>query len=339
MAESTISWTRYTFNPWLGCAEVSPACAGCYARVMVQDRFHRAVWGGPGKGVGTRARTSADYWRQPRRWNFDAELSYLAWKAVPEGPPPQRPFVFCASLADVFDNQVPVDWRADLFRLIRETPWLIWLLLTKRPQNIPYMVEQAGGLPRNVALGTTVEDMPRAVLNLPTLCTDARSLNPAFIFASLEPLLEEVNLRRIPVKKVAPHGVGYDHLEFDALTGTWAPGKPPRGKGYVPSPRLPRRAWGLDLCITGGETDQGQHKARPTLPDAFRRVRDDCLAVGTTYHHKQNGEWVSVSEVEGKGEIFTFPDGANVRRVGKAKSGRTLDGVIYDALPELDPVP
>ena len=91
----------------------------------------------------------------------------------------------------------------------------------------------------------------------------------------------------------------------------------------------------VDWVITGGETDQGKARARPSNPQWFRDVRDACRATGALYHHKQNGEWVSVSEVEGAGAHFTFPDGRTVRRVGRAKSGRTIDGAVHDSRPDL----
>lgn len=88
-----------------------------------------------------------------------------------------------------------------------------------------------------------------------------------------------------------------------------------------------------DWVITGGETDQGAHKARPTHPDWFRSLRDQCEAAGVPFHHKQNGEWVSVSEVAGDGPHFRFTDGATVRRIGKHLSGRTIDHVEHNAFP------
>jgi protein gp37 len=67
--------------------------------------------------------------------------------------------VFCASLADVFDNQAPSAWREDLFELIRECDLLDWLLLTKRPQNIAKMLPPDWGDGyHNVWLGMTAED-------------------------------------------------------------------------------------------------------------------------------------------------------------------------------------
>jgi protein gp37 len=90
-----------------------------------------------------------------------------------------------------------------------------------------------------------------------------------------------------------------------------------------------------EWIITGGETDQGGHKARPSNPQWFRDIRDQCVQAQVAYHHKQNGEWVSVSEVEGDGAHFSFDDGRTVRRIGKRRSGRTIDGAVHDARPEI----
>ena len=70
--------------------------------------------------------------------------------------------VFCASLADVFDNEVPQLWRTSLFGLIHDTPHLDWLLLTKRIGNAAQMLKSdppegidMGALP-NVWIGATI---------------------------------------------------------------------------------------------------------------------------------------------------------------------------------------
>lgn len=171
-ANSKIEWTDHTFNPWIGCTEVSAACDFCYARTM-SERYGWAQWGNY-----PRHRTSASTWKQPLKWNREAAKAGV------------RKRVFCASLADVFDNQVPEHWRRDLFVLIEETPNLDWLLLTKRPQNIsrmntPFFREHP---PLNVWLGTTIE-------NRDEMHKRARHLKsiPARIhFWSAEPLLEDL---------------------------------------------------------------------------------------------------------------------------------------------------
>ena len=110
MAEvSEISWTDATFNPWIGCTKVSPACDHCYAE---RDNGRRGWVAGWGPGV-PRRRTKT--WGDPLKWNRKATESGL------------RPRVFCASLADVFDNEVPQAWREDLWALLRATPNLRWI--------------------------------------------------------------------------------------------------------------------------------------------------------------------------------------------------------------------
>src|SRR5579871_6812298 len=133
--ETEISWTDSTFNPWIGCTNVSPGCDHCYAEAMAK-RYSWAKW-----GKHPRRRTSQGNWRKPLQWNADANHFGRIHG--------RRRRVFCASLADVFDNQVPRAWRADLFALIRATPELDWQLLTKRPQNIIKMLpaDWGGGYP------------------------------------------------------------------------------------------------------------------------------------------------------------------------------------------------
>jgi len=149
MAEnSKIEWTDHTFNPWIGCTNVSPGCDHCYAETMANRRGW-AKWGNH-----PRHRTSRTYWRQPLKWNVDAKQFRRQHG--------HRPRVFCASLADVFDNQIPAVWRAELFELIRECRRLDWLLLTKRPQNARKMLPSDWGDGyQNVWLGITAEDQKR----------------------------------------------------------------------------------------------------------------------------------------------------------------------------------
>lgn len=127
MAEETaISWADATFNPWIGCTKVSTgpqgACENCYAE---RDNGRRGWVPGWGPGV-PRRRTKT--WGNPRAWDRKAQQTGY------------RPRVFCASLADVFDNEVPQEWRDDLWQLIRETPNLRWMLLTKRIGNATKML-------------------------------------------------------------------------------------------------------------------------------------------------------------------------------------------------------
>jgi protein gp37 len=169
MKNSAISWTHHTFNPWIGCTKVSPGCQHCYAETL-NKRYGKDLWG-PGK---ERQRTSPAYWKQPLAWQRDALISGKQTR------------VFCASMADVFDPVVPVEWRWDLFKLIRKTPNLSWLILTKRPGEISSL-----GLPtENVWLGTSVEDQRRVMERIPAMLRTPAAIH----FLSAEPLLENVTL-------------------------------------------------------------------------------------------------------------------------------------------------
>jgi protein gp37 len=180
MAEnSKIEWTDHTFNPWIGCTKVSPACDHCYAEAMMDHRYGTVEWG----AGNDRKRTSPGNWKLPLRWNRQAQA---------DG---SRPRVFCASLADVFDNEVDPMWRRDLFRLIEDTKSLVWLLLTKRIGNVMKMTDPLEGnsmLPDNVALGATFanqEEYDRDRFKLQQAGSAA-----LFTFASFEPLLGPVIL-------------------------------------------------------------------------------------------------------------------------------------------------
>ena len=176
VANSKIEWTDHTFNPWVGCTKVSPACDGCYAENLIANRFGRAQWG----AGEARERTSKANWRKPIAWDRQATATG------------KRPLVFCASLADVFDNEVDPAWRADLMDLIEATPNLIWLLLTKRIGNVRKMT--AGRLPGNAAIGATIANQEEYNRDAVKLAEVRAALRPLFSFGSFEPLLGPIAL-------------------------------------------------------------------------------------------------------------------------------------------------
>ena len=120
------------------------------------------------------------------------------------------------------------------------------------------------------------------------------------------------------------------------------------------TPYLNEKMW----VISGGESG---HKARPSHPDWFRSLRNQCLNAGVPYFHKQNGEWIARSQnVEGvvaRGDDWgalardgTFLRGATtwngrdedseegearMVRVGKKIAGRLLDGVEWSQVPNV----
>jgi hypothetical protein len=101
--------------------------------------------------------------------------------------------VFCASLADVFDNEVPQAWRDDLWALIRETPNLRWLLLTKRIGNAPKMLPPDWPYP-NAGLMSTIVTQEEWDRDYPKLA----AIPAAFHFVSDEPTLRRHRHRRRP---------------------------------------------------------------------------------------------------------------------------------------------
>jgi protein gp37 len=179
MGETTgIDWTDHTFNPWIGCSRVSPGCVNCYADDMSQ-RF------GMGKGQslwrrhGKRQVTSAGNWRNPQKWDTAA---FLAGRQAR---------VFCASMADVFEDRRDLDEpRARLWRLIEGMPHLDWQLLTKRIDRVAELVPWGNSWPPNVWLGTSIENQTWADRRLPVL----RTIPAAVRFVSAEPLLGPVRL-------------------------------------------------------------------------------------------------------------------------------------------------
>lgn len=208
MAEnSAISWTTHSFNHVRGCTKVSPGCKFCYAE-QFSGRNHATLgqWG----PNGTRVVASESMWKQPLKWNRDAEKAG------------ERHRVFCASLADVFEGRDTMPesaWEAvdaarnRLFALIEQTPHLDWLLLTKRPENIMEMVPPIwkmngdlrfrnkdgewysaakGGFPPNVWIGTSVENQETANERIPHLLQVPAKVR----FLSMEPLLGFVSLTK-----------------------------------------------------------------------------------------------------------------------------------------------
>lgn len=171
---SKIEWTHHTFNPWWGCIKVSPACKHCYAESWAK-RVGMDLW----SAGSARRFFSEAHWRQPLKWNRDAELVR------------RRRRVFCASMGDIFENRRELDlWRSMLWPIIEQTPWLDWLLLTKRPQHIAALVPWTDTWPHNIWLGTTAENQRWANKRIPILLKHKAAIH----FISCEPLLGSIDL-------------------------------------------------------------------------------------------------------------------------------------------------
>lgn len=212
-SETKIQWADATWNPWRGCTKVSPGCKNCYAEARDKRFTGGAHW-----GVGApRELAGRNKWREPLRWNAAAGKQTACGDCDPclGGRPDQcavdpikRPRVFCASLADVFDPEVPAKWRGDMLATIGACPNLNFLLLTKRPERIRQLCAEAflevpagndwvaywleGQIPANVWLGTSAENQEFADKRIPELAK-----TPARVrFVSFEPLLGPINVER-----------------------------------------------------------------------------------------------------------------------------------------------
>ena len=332
MQNSKIEWTDHTFNPWWGCVKVSPGCQHCYAETLAH-RYGHDVWG-PAKTTSRRG-MSANYWKQPLKWNKQAHADGV------------RRRVFCASMADVFeDHPGVVEWRAELFALIEQTPALDWLLLTKRPEHMPRFAPAhwAGGWPVNVWAMTSVEDQEQAEKRTPLLLQVPARVRGL----SCEPLLGPVNVARWLCCPWCGDG---DRARQD-LNGTWYH----ENDGWArPCPTTSRgpAVHTIDWVIVGGESGRA---ARPMHPDWARSLRDQCQAAGVAYHFKQWGEykpspWVPEPNAKPHFALAVEHDGSHVyaqvghiagfrsptevcmERVGKHAAGRVLDGRTWDEVP------
>ncbi|WP_029310758.1 DUF5131 family protein [Acidiphilium angustum] len=256
MAEDTrISWAHSTHNFWLGCTKISPACENCYACDWAKRTGQSELW------AGKLRRTTPQNWHKPIRWNA---------KAAETG---ETHRVFSSSLSDFFDNQAPDEWRQDAWSLIRATPYLTWMILTKRPQNIAKMLPPNwwAGYP-NVWLGTTVENQAEAERRIPALTAVPARLR----FLSCEPLLGPLDL-----------------LYPESLFGADGPSRCCSGLdcGCMGRPIDPWLIYGIDWVIAGGESGPN---ARPMHPQWVRSLRRQCAEARVTFHFKQWGAWQSM---------------------------------------------
>jgi protein gp37 len=271
---SAIEWCDHTFNPWRGCTKVSEGCRNCYAEAL----SHRnpsvlGQWGPPG----TRVPAAESYWRQPVKWDREAKVAGV------------RRRVFCASLADVFEGPETMPpasiypiraARRRLFDIIRQTPNLDWLLLTKRPAYIMERVERAaydgrpsattnmldawlaGHPPENIWIGTSVENQETADERIPHLLKTPATIR----FLSCEPLLGPIDLARSLAL------ANYTKL--------------------IRSEELPALHWLID----GGESGPGARRYDFAWSESIER---QCEAAGVAYFRKQIGSNAGWTDADG----------------------------------------
>jgi protein gp37 len=304
--KTRIEWATHTENFQSGCSKVSPACSNCYALTMSR---RLANMGGPSRYDGV---TSGTVGEPVWTGEIVADLVQLSriFQGLRSARKPRR--VFLNSMTDTFHQDAPQSALALLADEIKATssdhPHVL-MLLTKRPGGLLQWQRQhfPAGLPAWVWVGCTVEDQRRANDRIPLLM----AVRAGVRFLSMEPLLGPVDLRR-----VSPLA---DGTVFDALSS-------PDG-----SP--------ISWVITGGESGPG---ARPSHPDWFRSLRDQCISASVAFHFKQWGEWAGdclcdvYSPVSCSTVARPQPGVVGVMfRCGKHRAGRVLDGRTWDGLPDV----
>lgn len=280
MPESTaIAWTDHTWSPWIGCTEISPGCDHCYARALDRRlryglRKGEGPEGAPHWGA-DRPRYRTKSWDQPLRWNASAERAGLRRRIFP-------------SMCDPFDNEVPAQWRVDLFDIILRTPHLTWMLLTKRIGNVagmlPITVNPFDSVYPNVWLGATIVSQQEADRDIPKLLATPAANR----FVSYEPALGPVDFTRLMVPERNPRHDGGWVLAHNALTGR-----------YASSPYSESTGPALSWVIVGGESDQPGMRARPFDLQWARDTVRQCREAGTACFVKQvgsNARWDGIGE-------------------------------------------
>lgn len=286
MAEkSQIEWTEATWNPWYGCTKISPGCKFCY---MYRDmeRYGRDPF------TVTRSKTK---FADP-----------LKWVKNPETTPK---YCFTCSWSDFFIEAAD-EWRAEAWKIIRQTPQITYQILTKRPHLIRERLPKdwGDGYP-NVWLGVSVESQKYADERVPLLLQTPAAIR----WISAEPLLRPVEL--IPLNcrycghREDQHGYGRavgcqagDGSEANPICGC----RKNRGEPFHDSSGVYDREWhGISWCVVGGESGSD----RAMNPDWARSLRDQCKAAGVAFFMKQMGGPVNAKG----GDLADIPENLRIR--------------------------
>lgn len=313
---SSIEWTDHTFNPWRGCTKVAAGCANCYAeKSSKRNPATLGIWG----DLGTRVIASEAMWKQPIKWNEQANL--LPKQIVKPGSVPveymtvPRPRVFCASLADVFE-----DWGG----VVSDSRNLLGHVYNSDEQwgFGPKHVGESFGKPLNVV--PLQLDHVRARLfrlidntqNLDWLLLTKRPENIRDMW--LEPInphtfgSPEQVLRKAVIERYRFHAQVHDReiLRF-VRPNVWLGTSIACRKDLcnIRNLKMCRDLAtvlflsiepliedlgkldldGIDWVIVGGESGSN---ARPMHPSWVRSIRDQCQAAKVPFFFKQWGEWL-----------------------------------------------
>lgn len=298
--KTAIEWCDRTWNAWMGCQRTSEACRFCYAESWA-NRYGVVQWG----ATADRRRTAPTNWRKPAKWQATPWLAcrMCGWRG-PERDAgvcwtcPQcestrytertRQRIFVNSLSDFFEDRPELTpWREEAIQIMLDCDELDFLLLTKRPENINRllddiiasgsdagielevaMLQNAGRLPANWWVGTTVENQHYAEKRIPELLAVPAQTR----FLSMEPLLGPVDLAPW-LDELMP-----GHTWRDCLCGRIDP---------ADRPCVTCGAHGIHWVIVGGESS---HYARPMDADWARWIHAVCLKAAVPFFFKQGSQ-------------------------------------------------
>ena len=267
---SGIEWTDHTWNPWQGCHPVSIGCKNCYM------------------------------FREKKRWGQDPSTVVRSSKRTFNMPlrlPKEPAKVFTCSWSDFFIEEAD-KWRRDAWKIIANTPYLTYLILTKRAERMNWIIRELedeqcsnfDSLFSNVALGITAENQDTFDKRIEWLIRTKSAMK----FVSAEPMLGQIDME-------LTDGVFYDA------------GIP------VPWQRL-GKGRGINWVICGGETGP---RAREMKTEWARDLYRQCKAAGVPFFFKKPGDAF-------KGNVEDLP---MVREWPKVRRNEHKQ----PALPENDP--
>ena len=317
-------WWEKAWRLVEGCSKVSPGCLNCWSETQCNIRAHnpKMIHQYPPEVL-----TNG-------KWN--GQVKFLEQNLnIPLKR--KKPTVF-AVWNDLFYPSISATYIDKVLEIIEFCPQHIFIMLTKRPENIMEMIykttankplrcfDSGNRLPENLWLGVTAENQEQANKRIPILLQIPATVR----FISVEPMLGSVDLSNITLNSPIPieHGQieGISYTKLDCLEGNF---------GHD-TPFLPKNGRGINWVILGGESG---HKARPMHPDWARGVRDQCVEAGIPFFFKQLGEFKQATEpqeVRSKktGNFSTIPAEKCFLRVGKKKAGRELDGQTWSQFPK-----
>jgi protein gp37 len=234
----------------------------------------------------------------PSSWNAPEKWNRAPEKLIGQArhDAGEKPFIFVNSLSDFGDNRVPLPWFVEALDKMAAAPNLIFLVLTKRPKVLAKRLRDSGrSLPPNVALGTSIVEEKEVDQNVPAILDIPGA---AFYFVSAEPLLGDI------ARKLALYLGEPGHADT------------------------------IGWVIAGGESGR---KARPMLYSWAKHLEIVCRETGAVFLFKQWGEWApenprSIHDIA-KGRGFRMVEGHWMRRLGKGRAGRLLNGCEYNGRP------